>query len=290
MKRKLAVVIFLISSLLTCPTMSNTIKVLAAQSIEDVSHGYFIELLTLTLIKSVPKYPAKVVQVLGEGEITHGRTLRLLGDNVVDVFWSGTNTQRERDLLPIRIPLFKGLLGYRVSLIHKSNYEKFVGIGKKELQALIACQGQHWPDSDILEDNQFQVARVVRFDSMFKMLNQGRCDYFPRSIFEGYAELLSAQQLYPDLMMFDEVILQYDFPMYYFVNQDNLELAKQIEYGFKQANADGSLQALMARHIVSKQLFPLSQWKNKQYIHLFNNDLPELTPINDSALWIQLYN
>ena len=121
--------------------------------------------------------------------------------------------------MPIRIPLFKGLLGYRVSLIHKSNYEKFVGIGKKELQALIACQGQHWPDSDILEDNQFQVARVVRFDSMFKMLNQGRCDYFPRSIFEGYAELLSAQQLYPDLMMFDEVILQYDFPMYYFVNQ-----------------------------------------------------------------------
>jgi len=289
MERKSAIFTLLICAILAFPAQPNTVRVLAAQSREDVSHGYFIELLTLTLIKSSPKYPTKAVQVLGEGEITHGRTLRLLSDNVIDVFWSGTNTQREQDLLPVRIPLFKGLLGYRVLLIHKSNHEKFIGIREKGLQSLIACQGEHWPDSDILEDNNFQVARVVRFDSMFKMLNQNRCDYFPRSIFEGYAELISAQQLYPDLMMFDDVILRYNFPMYYFVSLENPELAKQIEYGFKQANADGSLQKLMARHVVTKQLYPLSQWRDKHYIHLINNDLPPLTPINDSKLWIRLY-
>jgi hypothetical protein len=289
MEYKSIFVAFLVSSVLAFPTFSNTVKVLAPQSQEDVSHGYFIELLSLILTKSAPKYPATTVEVLGEGEITHGRTLRLLSDNLIDVFWSGTNIQREKDLLPIRIPIFKGLLGYRVLLIHKSNHEKFIGITKKELQSLIACQGEHWPDSDIFEDNHFQVARIARFDLMFKILNQRRCDYFPRSIFEGYAELISAQRLYPNLMMFDDVILQYDFPMYYFVNRGNPALAAQIEYGFIQANSDGSLQELMSRHAVTKGLFPLSQWQNKKYIYLFNNYLPPLTPINDNNLWFRLY-
>jgi hypothetical protein len=275
--------------MLAFPVLSNTVSVLAPQSLEDVSHGYFIELLSLILAKSTPKYPVKTVEVLSEGEITHGRTLRLLSSDLIDVFWSGTNIQREKDLLPIRIPIFKGLLGYRVLLIHKSNHKKFIGITKGELQSLVACQGEHWPDSDIFEANHFRVARIARFDLMFKILNQRRCDYFPRSIFEGYAELLSAQRLYPDLMMFDDVILQYDFPMYYFVNRENSELAEQIEYGFNQANSDGSLQELMSRHVVTRGLFPLSQWQNKQYIHLFNNDLPPLTPINDNKLWLRLY-
>ena len=67
-----------------------------------------------------------------------------------------------------------------------------------ELKKLSACQGMHWPDSDILEQAGFKVMRAVKFESMYEMLLAGRCDYFPRSVAEGYAEV---ESIAPDRLM-----------------------------------------------------------------------------------------
>lgn len=40
---------------------------------------------------------------------------------LVNVVWSAATRDNERNLLPVRIPLGKGILGYRIALIHKDN-------------------------------------------------------------------------------------------------------------------------------------------------------------------------
>lgn len=268
----------------------SSINIIGMQSPEDVSHNYFVELIELALTKSQKKYGMKKLTIIDIDSSTHGRSLHLLDEKYIDMFWTGTNNQREKDFLPVRIPIFQGLLGYRISIIHKDNQKLFANIMKQpeQLKSLIACQGDHWTDSDILEDNGYLVSRTARFDLMFKMLAYKRCDYFPRAIFEGYGELAVAQKKHPDLVIFDNLLIHYPFPMYFFFHKEDASLAEQIEYGLLQAINDGSFKELMQKHPISKGLFPLKQWQKNKVISLKNNFLPINTPIDNPKFWLKI--
>ncbi|MCP3922029.1 MAG: hypothetical protein GY714_05515 [Desulfobacterales bacterium] len=55
---------------------------------------------------------------------------------------------------PIRIPLNKGLVSYRLFLIHKDNADQFKQISTIDrLKKLIPGQGLGWNDVDILKCN-----------------------------------------------------------------------------------------------------------------------------------------
>lgn len=268
---------------------AQSITILASPYEEDATHHYFVELLQFVLKKSTPEYSLPTLKILEEKQITHEKTLQLIRNNLIDLSWAGTSENLEKSLLPIRIPLLKGLLGNRVSIIHKKHLHKFENISENDFKNLVACQGSDWGDSDILEANNYKVLRITRFDLMFKMLNGNRCDYFPRAIFEGYNELAVAQKKYPDLVMFDSVILQYKFPLYFFVHAENTELANQLKLGLKKSNKNGSLIQFMKDNQLTASLFPLSKWSNKRVFHLNNPFLPALTPLSESGLWLELH-
>ncbi|QOL26733.1 hypothetical protein LP316_05385 [Thalassotalea sp. LPB0316] len=278
---------FLVVASVNC--LAKSVVIVGPQSEEDTSHSYFVELLNLAINKTKDTHPYQNITILNSGQPTQGRSIQLLKNNVTNIYWTGTSLDREASMLPIRVPLFKGLLGYRVSIIRKENLEDFINIDEATLKSKVACQGQHWPDSDILEANGYRVLRVARFDLMFKMLQQKRCDYFPRAIFEGYGELAKAQLKYPELMIYDQTILHYPFAYYFFTNSENEVLASQIEAGLVSAINDGSLLALMQNHPATKGVFPLEQWRLRRYFHLNNALLPDVSTHIDSDLWLTLY-
>ncbi|GLX77884.1 hypothetical protein tinsulaeT_12240 [Thalassotalea insulae] len=282
---------FILFSMLANSLIAQEIRVVGKQAEADIAHGYFIQLISLALTASTPKYPATSFQVIDINRITQMRTLNLLAQGSVDVFWSGTNKAREAQFIPIRIPLFQGLLGYRLSIIHQDNLAMFNKLLKQpdQLKSLTACQGEHWPDSDILESNGYKVSRIVRFDSMYAMLAFKRCDYFPRAIFEGYSELEVIKKKFPKLVVFDQLILHYPFAIYFFVNKNNPELAQQLTYGLNQLINDGRLMQFMKSHPLSSPLFPLTKWQDKQYLHLSNQDLSKETRALDDKFWLKLY-
>ena len=265
------------------------VVILGPQSNEDTSHQYFKSLATLAIEKSKEDFPYQRVVTLGGQQTTQGRSIILLKRDFVNLYWSGTNIEREQTLIPIRIPLFKGLLGYRMFIVREDNIDQFSDISPEELKEKVACQGEHWPDSDILEANGYAVLRVTRFDLMFKMLILKRCDYFPRAIFEGYGEFEQAKLTYPNLAVFDDTLLHYPFPIYFFTNEQHPVLAKQIHYGLMKAHEDGSLEALMRNHTSTLNIFPLDKWRNKNYIHLSNDFLPDISDVEHSTLWLKLY-
>ncbi len=267
----------------------DNIRILGPRDKFDPVYDYFFELTKLVLSKTQDLHPNSKLIFIMSDRTTQGRSLLLLDDNSVDLIWVGTNKEREQRYLPIYFPLFRGLLGYRVLLIRKENLNKFSMIKKPEqLKKLTACQGAHWPDSDILEANGYKVSRVVHYYTMFNMLAKNRCDYFPRAIYEGYAEQRDISDEFPNIILLDEPILHYNFPFYYFVDKNNTALAQRLAVGLNMALKDGSFMLLMKSHSVSKHLFPLAQWKSKRFFELLNNDFDIKILEKHLQLWLNL--
>lgn len=243
-------------------------------SLENSAQRYYVDLLAFVLERTKSDFvyshiiPRQVIST------RHKRALILMQQGQLDLIWSGVEEARERDMQRVNFSLFGGLLGYRVSIVRKQDHVEFAQLSKTSWQQKKACLKTEWIDSDILQDNAFSVLRVVENGIIFKLLNDGHCDYFPRSIYEGYFELQQARDKYPTLAMFDQVFLRYDLPMFYYVAKGNHALAQQIESGLMKARENGDLIIFMQNHPVTAHLFPLGKWQHKRVIHLHNKNIP----------------
>ncbi|WP_152537554.1 hypothetical protein [Catenovulum agarivorans] len=205
-----------------------------------------------------------------------------------DVNYFGTSERLEKTFLPVRIPLFAGLLGYRLSIVKGKNLALFANASLERLKSLPVCQGSIWADSDILEHNGFSVLRVSHYEFIIRMLDAERCHYFPRGIFEGAFELAILQKNYPDFRLVDNLVIYYPFPAYLFVRKDQQQLAGDLKRGFEAAIADGSYRALLQQHPLTRNVFPLDKWRDRRFIHLDNPNLPKATPIDNADYWLKL--
>jgi hypothetical protein len=266
---------------------SQNIKTIPPQSAFDVSHSYFIGLLELVLDKTEKQYGS--AELGFTSQMQQGRAFAELEKNAtLDVYWAGTSIDRELRLKAVRIPLVKGLLGFRQFIIRENRRKSFSQINQlSDLQTMIACQGAHWPDSDVLEDAKLAVMRNPIYENMFKQVEAGRCDYFPRGVHEGKAEVASRSNAYPSLIWYKELALYYPFPMYFFVSPDNPSLHRRLKEGLEIAINDGSFDHFMQKHPITAHLFPLQQWQNIKTIVIKNQQLPKDTPVHDLRYWFQ---
>jgi hypothetical protein len=250
------------------------------RSVEDSTHNYYLDLLNKVL-------PTDTRIITTQRSMAQKRSMQELNSGDLTLAWSGAISAREAVFLPIRVPLFAGLLGTRVPVIRKDALVQFEQVKTADdLKALIACQGDQWPDSDILEDNGYKVERVNKFELMYRMLRAGRCDYFPRGITEVYTEVDHQED---DLVMaYDRIILVYKFPMYFFVGKSNTELEQVLTEALYSYAASGELIEFMKNHETTRNVFPLSKYKDSLIFKLDNPSLPPLTPVNDDKLWLDL--
>ena len=244
----------------------------------DGSHAYYRDLLTALVGND---FDVRMTDYT----ITQDRAFRFLDEGSLDVVWAGTNVQREQQFRPVRVPLFGGLLGERIPVIRKADQKTFDGISSPDqLQPLVACQGNQWPDSDILEDNGYTVERISQFELMYRMVEGGRCDYFPRAVSEVYGELTRYSN--GELMAYDNIVLSYRFPMYFFVSRDHEALAQMLESRLQEWARSGRLLAFIQQHPASRGTFPLERFSSSRIFELTNRRLPPETPLSDDSLWI----
>lgn len=277
-------IMFLISSVAFAV---QEVRIRAKQSDDDASHSYFVKVLQLALDNTEKDYGKAVVKITNSN-MTQGRSLEELEKGkYIDIDWAGTDIEREKKLIPIRIPLIGGLLGYRVPVIKKINKPIFDRIKKvDDLKELLAVSGTHWPDSDIMESSGFKIERVAKFEQMYPLLESGRVDYFPRGINEVYGEVEARGN--KELIIYNRIIIAYKFPMYFFTNKKNTNLAKRIEKGLIIAVNNGSLLELIKLHPATAPIFPLSKYNDSIIFEVNNPYLPKLTPVNEKKLWIKL--
>ncbi len=202
----------------------------------------------------------------------------------VDVVWAMTSVARERELLPVRFPIFRGLFGWRVLLARRGEASRFAQVRRlQDLQSFSYVQGHDWPDAEVLAANGLKVTRGTQFDSLFAMLAQGRADAFPRSLLEVPDELRRFASL--GLELEPSLVLRYPAPVYYFVSPRRPELAARIEGGLRKLLQHGETERLL-RHFHA-DAFALAHLAERRVIELQNPLLPSATPLADARLWFK---
>ena len=213
-----------------------------------------------------------------------GKTLDRLQDNrEVNIAWSMTNPQREKDLLPIRIPIFKGLIGWRLLLIRQDMAERFTYIQQLEnLIKLSPLQGRDWPDTKILQSNGFNVITDRTQNALINMLSNAQGDFFPRSIVEVWEELANSDAA-NKLQVQASLGIRYPAAIYFFVNKSSVPLANLIERGLEKAIENGEFEALFIDNY--QTYIDRAQIESRTFYPLENNFLPEKTPLHRKELW-----
>ncbi len=250
--------------------------------VPDPQLAYVRRVVELALSRSGSRLEIRPVDL----DMAQGRTLIELasGHCPVDLMWTMTDTQRENSgLLPVRVPIDRGLLGWRLLLVRRSELAQWHSVRTlNELALRVAGQGHDWPDTAILRANGLQVGTSSGYKALFRMLAARRIDYFPRSILEIDTELAGGR--YPDLAIAPGLMLHYPAAAYLFVSPARPELAAELRVGLEAAVADGSFQrlhrefygAVLKAHPVSPD----------RVLKLSNPLLPPETPVNRREFWL----
>ena len=253
----------------------------------DINHQYYTSLLQKALSKAAAG--RKVPQLKTTFVMEQGRALRELEKGqFIDVFWVGTDLSKEQEFRAIRIPLERGLMGFRKFILHQDSVSTFNKIHSlQQLQQFTACQGAFWPDVDIMRHAGLKVEEAPVYENIFKQMVAKRCDYFPRGLHEGVIELEKRQAIYPELVRYNQLMLHYPFAVYFFTRKDNEALALWIEQGLEQMIDDGELLEHMQQQELTRHVFPLRNNTTEQWISIKNPLLNTDTPVTNNRYWFQ---
>jgi hypothetical protein len=279
MKNKTLWLIALLS-LISTHTLAEGLEIRVNDS-NDPNGPYVAKMIQLAINHIDKKYKL----VVTKEEYTQPKTMEMVKTGKLDMFWNSSNAEKESLFSPVFIPLYKGLLGNRIFIIHKDNQRKFDNIKTLEdLKAITIGQGRTWADTKILGSNGLRVITASKYESLFYMVDGGRFDAFSRGVHEPFGELAKRPQL-KDLTVEKNLMLVYRMPFYLYASKENKTLAKDIEAGLNAAIADGSFDAVFFGDPAVQDVIAKADMKNRRAIYLDNPTLSKETPLDRKELW-----
>ena len=204
----------------------------------------------------------------------------------INVFARATSPELEQQFLPVRLPIDKGLLGYRMLLVRQADLPRFAAVRTLEdLTRLRIGQGKGWIDVPILRNAGLTVVEGTSYSGLFAMLTAGRFDGFSRGIDEAQREYQERHAAFPALALEPALLLQYPLPLYFFTRRDaeGKLLAQRIRDGMEMMIRDGSLNALFQQY--KGDSIKAGALTKRRVLHIKNPHLPPETPLSRSELW-----
>jgi hypothetical protein len=257
----------------------------------DQRATYFWELLSAALESNRHIY--------GDYEITsypvpmsHARIIAEMeadGQGRVNIFVPATNPDLETRLLPVRIPVDKGLLGYRLFLIMPETQSRLEAVRNvDDLRKFTIGQGEPWADSRILEAQEFKLVLANGYDGMFKMLDARRFDLFSRGIDEIGREWRLQKALIPNLQIERNLILHYPLPRYYFVPRTKRgeRMAERIEDGLRRLAKSGEFDRRYAAY--KRSVLDELDLNGRRVLQISNPFFTPAIPYTDKRWWDDL--
>ncbi|MQR02643.1 substrate-binding periplasmic protein [Glaciimonas soli] len=276
----LHLLLLLLSGSACCQT---TVIYPSSASSIDIRHNDLIELLSTSLEKTKREYGAYSVGP-SKLKMNEARSLVELkrGDSVT-VVWSPTSEELEKKYIAIRIPLRKGLLGLRISLIDKKKQSSLERVNTiTDLKKLSLGMGIGWVDLSVLKANEINVV-TAHYDALFTMTAHDRFDLFPRGINEVFNEYDQRRQIYPNLAVEQNLLIYYPWPYYFFVNKNNPQLAERIRLGLERMIDDGTFNRIFMKY--NGEAIRRANLSHRHIIQLKNPFLPRQTP-TDARYWL----
>lgn len=210
--------------------------------------------------------------------------VELKAGRTINVHFAFTRPEWEKDTLPIRIPIRRGIVNYRLLLVNEQDLDQFKDIKSAEqLKRLKAGLQTGWATTEIMKKAGFNVIEGNSYDGMFDMLTRRRFDYFPRGINEIFDEVEQRSGETNTIVIEPTLALYIPAATYIFVSPKNPRLARRIETGLELMIEDGTLQEIFNRYY-SKDI-EKSGLATRRIINIENPLLPIETPLDRPELW-----
>lgn len=189
-------------------------------------------------------------------------------------------------LVAVKIPLDRGMLGYRVLLIRADEQAQFDKVHSLEgLKQFTFGLLSFWEDVQILEASGLKVVPGTSYEGLFKMLGSGRFDAFDRSSSEVVQEFDLRQKDLPGVIIEKHLLLHYPMPAYFWFpnTEDGRKRAERVRIGMTEMIKDGTFQQLFDQEFgpIIKRL----DMDHRTVIELPNPLLGDGDPLNDASLW-----
>ncbi len=254
----------------------------------DSRYEYDWAVLRMALEKTAARFgPFRLLQStipMSPARITHEL---LAPAGRINVFARATAPDLEQQFLPVRLPIDRGLLGYRVLLVRRADLPQYAAVHSiADLQRFRAGLGKDWIDVAILSAAGLNIVKGSTYDGLFSMLDAGRFDYLSRSADEAVREYEERRFDLPSLAVEPTLLLYYPQPLYFFLRRDieGEQLAKRIEAGMEIMLHDGSLNALLAYY--KGDALRRLEMSKRRVLAIPNPTLPPDPPLARSEWWI----
>jgi hypothetical protein len=208
----------------------------------------------------------------------------LMKNEGVDVAWLPASKELSSKLQHISIPIRKGMLGWRLLLVHEDNAKQISQATElKGLQKFTMGYGADWFDLPAMQQYFPNVITSSNASNLYQMLAYKRFDIFPRAIHEAAAELVFHQPQFPQMQVAPNVALYYPQADLFYVNRSNKQLYNRLTKGLLILIEDGTLDRLFNRY--HKKYILEAKLTQRSVIKLENPNMPEDVLFNDSRLW-----
>ncbi len=256
----------------------------------DERHTYYWQLLDAALAANRARYGDYVLTPYA-APMTFQRAAAEVeaGGQRVNIVSRATNRDLERRLLPIRIPLDKGLLGARMFLIMPETQARLDRVATlDDLRRFTIGQSSAWTDVRVLESAGLKLVLADGYAPLFGMLAARRFDLFARGAIEIESEWVANRQAYPELTIDRQLLLYYPMPRYFFVprTREGELMAQRIEDGLQRLRRSGEFERRYQawKKYVLKDL----NLSGRVVLRLPNPELSPETPLADSYWWDDL--
>ncbi|MBM4253819.1 MAG: ABC transporter substrate-binding protein [Deltaproteobacteria bacterium] len=207
----------------------------------DPRNHYPVILIDMALRKTEKEYGPCQIKFASSGG--GDRNIIRIESGQLDIIWRVRTKVREERMQSIKIPVYRGLHGYRVLVIRKSDKDKFAQVKSLEdLRKYVAGTGRDWQSTDVLKINTLPFVTADATDSFYPMLSKGRIDYYPRAFHEPIYELEMSGT--SNLMIEETLLLKYQAADYFYVKKNANELAQRLKLGLERMIADGTRDQL----------------------------------------------
>lgn len=249
----------------------------------DKRFDYPFDVLCQALERTCPQDGDFEVRRYPEG-LSRKRALAELELGAITAFSAPTRKEWEERAIPIRIPVRKGIMGYRLLMIRAADQPAFAKVASVgDLRKFRLGQGLQWSSAAAFRKQGFTVHGSAEYEALFAMLMHDRFDYFPRTLNEVFTEFDLRKEKFPDMRIEDTLAIHMPLPYYFFVTPKRPDLAKRIERGLQAMVEEGSLDKLFfafhGGHIERARL------KGRRILEIANPDLPPETPFERKEYW-----
>jgi ABC-type amino acid transport substrate-binding protein len=258
-------------------------------SLDDIDSRYDYDwaVLRTAMEKTVPRYG--MFDMHQSTHVMSGQRVAqelLMPGGRINIFARATSPELEKDFLAVRLPIDRGLLGYRMFLVREADLPRFAAVRTlDDLRKLRVGQGKDWIDVPILRSAGFNVVEGTNYRGLFAMLDAGRFDFFSRGIDEAGREFKERRASYPRLAVEPTLLLQYTLPLYFFLRRDaeGALLAQRIEAGMEMMIKDGSMNQLFQKF--KGDSIKEGGLSKRRVLHVPNPHLTAETPLSRGELW-----